>query len=120
MIHLHPKPGIGRTAESFFKSDGHFRRDAAAPCNHVVKLLSRDPEALGRFGNTQAKIVNKLLDGQAGMRRVFHLHNFILLNDNHKIHIESVHPTPKLKLFQNCKGKAKRDQAEMKRGRKTN
>ena len=48
VIHLHAQPCVGGAADSLFEAHGHFRRDAAAPGNHFVKLLARDAEGVRR------------------------------------------------------------------------
>lgn len=71
IIHLHPKPGIRRTAESFFKPDRHFRCNVAASGHNIMKLLARNADAFSGFRDTQVKIVKALFGKFARMDRFF-------------------------------------------------
>jgi hypothetical protein len=60
VIHLHPKPGVGAAADRLLEFHGHFRRDPAAARDQIVKLLPRDPEALGGGNNRNFELVERI------------------------------------------------------------
>jgi hypothetical protein len=90
MIHLHPKPRVSRAAERLFKAERHLRGDAAAPGNDIMQLLARDAKALCGIRNTQAKVVQALLNEKTRMYRLLHLHSLSPSMVVDKIHIESI------------------------------
>jgi hypothetical protein len=67
IVHLHAQPRVGGAADSLFEAHGHFGRDAAAPGNHLVKLLTRDAERLGGVFDGNAKLREIVGDDLAGM-----------------------------------------------------
>ena len=79
VVHLHPQPGVGSATERLLKPHGHFRRYAGATGNDAVKLLARNPEALGGVHDGQAQLLNIRLDQAARMARVLHRHGVRLL-----------------------------------------
>jgi hypothetical protein len=61
VIHLHAQPRVGCAADGLFEADGHFRRNAAAPGNHLVELLARDANRLGCILDGDAKLFTRIV-----------------------------------------------------------
>ena len=90
MVHLHSKPRISRATERLLKAERHLRGDTAAPGNDVMQLLARDAKAFCGIRNTQAKVVQALLDEKTRMYRLLHLHSSSPSMVVDEIHVESI------------------------------